>query len=295
MGENTKIAWCDHTFNGWEGCTKVSAGCQHCYAETRNKRFDGGNWGKGAPRRRTSASNWKQPLKWNRIFACGKCGVCGQPGNRIGKPCECGNALGFERPRVFSASLSDWLDDEVPIEWLKDLMGVIHDTPNLDWLLLTKRPQNYLPRTRAALALCTGWSKREADDAFYMPENAWIGVSVENQKTADERIPELLKIPARIRFLSVEPMLERIAFPPVSPGINWMIFGGESGANARPCDIGWIRDGIERCRKEGIKPFVKQLGSNSVLDNSPRIKWFDKKGGDPDEWTPDLRVREFPA
>src|SRR5438309_1214907 len=117
MGENTSIAWCNHTFNPWEGCTKVSAGCAHCYAETRNHRFGADNWGKGKPRRRTSDANWKLPYKWNAQAE--------KHGTRL---------------RVFCASLADWLDDEVPVEWLANLLKLIHQTPNLEWLMLTKRP-----------------------------------------------------------------------------------------------------------------------------------------------------------
>lgn len=150
MSANSHIEWTDHTFNPWEGCTKWSPGCKNCYAETRNKRFAGGkNWGKGAPRRRTSAANWKQPLRWNRdagtgrFLECPKCGLRGNP------PTVCPTAgcstfaseMDTARPRVFCASLADWLDDEVPVEWLADLLSLIHATPNLDWLLLSKRPE----------------------------------------------------------------------------------------------------------------------------------------------------------
>ena len=129
MVENTKIEWAHHTFNPWEGCTKVGPGCDHCYAERRNNRFHGGNWGPGAPRRRTSPANWAKPRRWNRQAA------------------ELGT-----RYRVFCASLVDWLDNEVAVDWLADLLNLIRCTPHLDWLLLSKRIGNWEPRLRAVLA-----------------------------------------------------------------------------------------------------------------------------------------------
>lgn len=301
--ENSHIQWTDHTFNPWEGCTKVSPGCAHCYAEARNQRFAGGaNWGKGAPRRRTSASNWKEPLKWNKAVVEGrKSKVESQ-----------------RRPRVFCASLADWLDDEVPIEWLADLLKVIHDTPNLDWQLLTKRPENWrkrmddavnhLWRAEECLApdyFAWAWAWFQAEE---IPANIWLGTTVEDQPRADERIPELLKIPARVRFLSVEPMLEAIIFRRNLHEYNlelvdWAIFGGESGPKARPCNIEWIRNGVRQCRQASVPVFVKQLGAcptvTKAYPGQPMPDDFrtftHTKGGDPAEWPEDLRVREFPA
>jgi protein gp37 len=123
MSENSKIEWTDHTFNPWEGCQKVSPGCDHCYAETRNARFAGGtaiNWGPGAPRRRTSPANWRKPPQWNKTHA------------------EFFAAHG-RRQRVFCASLADVFDNAVDEQWRADLFALIRATPNLDWLLLTKR------------------------------------------------------------------------------------------------------------------------------------------------------------
>src|SRR4051812_20814147 len=178
MGEDTKIQWCDHTFNPWEGCTKVSPGCAHCYAEAQNHRWGKDNWGNGKPRRLTSEANWKQPLKWNE-----------QP--------MIWDGIKHRRARVFCASLADWLDDEVPIEWLARLLKLIHDTPNLDWLLLTKRPENWAKRIAMVWdgffrempvnAMVYGWHQKG-----FAPHNVWIGTTIEDQKRADERIPELL-------------------------------------------------------------------------------------------------------
>lgn len=260
--KNSAIEWTDHTFNPWEGCTKVSPGCAHCYAEARNRRFAGGaNWGPGAPRRRTSAQNWKQPLRWNAEA---------EEDQRL----SYGQA---PRPRVFCASLADWLDDDVPIEWLADLLNVIRQAPHLDWLLLTKRPQNWRGRITAAMqfarvnrridlqAMLAGWLLEIA------PENVWIGGTAEDQERADERIPLLLEIPARVRFLSCEPLLGpvdlRVAEDPHGvlqrnfvPGIQWVICGGESGAGARPMHPDWARSLRDQCASAAVPFFFKQWG-----------------------------------
>jgi protein gp37 len=152
MAQNSNIEWTDHTFNAWIGCTKVSPGCANCYAEARDQRFAGGaHWGKGAPRQRTSAANWKQPLRWNRQAVAQQVELDNRR-KAIGAPLDvCWIA---RRPRVFCASLADWLDAEVPIEWLADLLSLIHATPFLDWQLLTKRPENWKARIEAAADSC---------------------------------------------------------------------------------------------------------------------------------------------
>ncbi len=318
MSAQTKIEWATHTFNPWEGCTKVSPGCAHCYAETRNHRFGMDNWGKGKPRRRTSNANWRKPLKWNE--------EAGVEGPMRQWP------VGF-RPRVFP-SLCDWLD-EVPIEWLADFLKLIHDTPNLDWLLLTKRPENFFQRLIEASLHLGGWRDGQmmdipiarTDDAglkFAMdwskelitPANVWIGTSIEDQQRADERIPKLLDIPARLRFLSVEPLLGPVclrmrdrrgigetgaSYGPGPIGFQWVIVGGESGPGARLCDGEWIRSIIAQCKAASVPCFVKQLGAHSGVtwshgpgQGSP-LPIKHSKGGDPAEWPEALRVREFPA
>jgi protein gp37 len=264
--KNSHIEWCDHTFNPWEGCTKVSPGCAHCYAEARNRRFSAGaNWGPGAPRRRTSIHNWNEPQRWNTAAAPFFYG-----GDR---PKREADAFGWRphKPRVFCASLADWLDEEVPIEWLADLLELIGKTQNLDWLLLTKRPQNWSERMHAAFrAGFDGdeWVSQWLDGE--LPLNVWIGTTVEDQKRADERIPELLKIPARVRFLSCEPLLEKVDLSNHSPSrehgawakgdINWIICGGESGPNARPMHPAWARSLRDQCAAAGVAFFFKQWG-----------------------------------
>jgi protein gp37 len=496
MAENSKIEWTDHTFNPWIGCTKVSPGCANCYAEVstpvRTARAKGHElWGEGSPRQRTSEANWKQPLKWNRdagrkfdswntfrdtLWATDE------------KLIENGHQP-FQRPRVFCASLSDWLDNEVPIEWLADLLKLIHDTPNLDWLLLTKRPENYWIRVPQAMrlirkledervvemdvrntpekieaileypdylisntgrifgtgsALClfcggnvegsakkkycsekcrtdahyhgdrftsvpalmspdesedgyqrvtlvrdgirrrelvhrlvlkqfkgnppseaaegrhrngnpklnhianlewgeatNNWDDRKRhgnrlsyfkltdheafeirtsplDDAELsarygvsstqirnikegrqwaeiptLPENCWVGVTVEDQKRADERIPELLKIPARLRFLSVEPQLEEIQLNLTKPvpihddefgdqheyyevnrGIHWCIVGGESGPKRRPFKCDWARSIKAQCEEAGVGYFFKQVDKVQPIPADLMIREF---------------------
>jgi protein gp37 len=289
MSENSKIEWTDHTFNPWIGCTHKSPGCVNCYAEARDERFaKGQHWGKGAPRQRTTEANWKLPLKWNH-------------------QAEWDLAQAFSRrPRVFCASLADWLDDEVPIEWLAVLLELIRLTPNLDWLLLTKRPENWKSRMTAVLRLKEDEGRALADHIWLLdwisgesaPANVWMGTSVEDQKRADERIPLLLGIPAGIHFLSCEPLIGPLLLGEwiprnLCPRIDWAIIGGESGPGARICDVRWVRALVNQFRYASVACFVKQLGATSIEENAAMVLG-DRKGGDPSEWPEDLRVREFP-
>lgn len=275
MSENTKIEWADHTFNPWEGCTKVGPGCDHCYAETRNARYGGGiapNWGPGAPRRRTSAANWRKPLSWDRQAA------------REGK-----------RYRVFCASLADVFENAIDPAWRADLFELIRATPNLDWLLLTKRIGNAVK-----MLPWTG-------EAEQWP-HVWIGATVVNQAEADRDIPKLLEVPAALRFLSMEPLLgpvdltdlcDGVAWRDVpeeywiegfdtddSPpalrldalagekiqrfgdyvekcnGIDWVIVGGESGPGARPIHPAWVRSLRDQCDAASVPFLFKQWGEH---------------------------------
>jgi protein gp37 len=312
MGENTNIEWCDHSWSPWRGCTKVSEGCAHCYAETLSKRNPAvlGEWGKGKPR--VKAKNWNDPVKWDRDARLRS--ELNLEGSRTG------------RPTVFP-SLCDPFDEEVPIEWLADFLQLIHDTPHLDWLLLTKRPELWATRLRQVIALPDGADRTLAIAWFNgtPPANVWLGTSVENQKWADQRIPELLKIPAKVRFLSVEPLLGPIntAWFIGRDGwtdglgvdhVHWVIVGGESGPGARPCNVEWVRAIVRQCRAAGVPCFVKQLGAFVTSDNVNMDDWPDDtvlaghgegfaaarailnhpKGGDPAEWPDGLLVREFP-
>lgn len=254
MAENSKIEWTDHTFNPWIGCTKISPeGCKNCYAEALVQRF-GDDF---AVRRRTSAANWKLPLKWNARAA------------REGR-----------RYRVFCASLADVFDNEAPVQWRRDLFDLIEATPHLDWQLLTKRIGN-------ARRL---YGDAYLDSARPWPANVWLGATVVNQAEADRDIPKLLAVPARVRFLSIEPMVGPINLmwpetlwpngparccsghecgcqgQPIDPwlfyGIDWVIVGGESGRgqDIRPMHPQWVRDLRDQCDTAGVKFLFKQWG-----------------------------------
>lgn len=205
MGANSKIEWCDHTHNRWMGCTKKSEGCANCYAEAMmDKRYGKVKWGPGGMRVRTSAQTWKQPLRWNKETwrECVQCGYRGKVGpGETYYLCRCGSReTKPTRQRVFCGSLMDVGDDHPSIlrEWIEDLVRMIEQTPNLDWLLLTKRPgELYM-----VFGMFWGFEP--------WPENVWVGVSVEDQETANIRIPLLQSIPAAVKFLSCEPLLDHI-------------------------------------------------------------------------------------
>jgi protein gp37 len=242
--QNSKIEWTDHTFNPWWGCQRVSPGCEHCYAETLAKRYGHNVWGpaKTTERRRMSDNYWKQPVKWN------------EAARQAGK-----------RARVFCASMADVFEDHPEVrQWRDWLMTLISNTAWLDWLLLTKRPENVL---RLA----------PFDWRYGFPPNVWIGTSVEDQRRADERIPVLLQIPARVRFLSCEPLLGPVVlrdawrYPmfakddlryqrPDGRGVDWVIVGGESGHGARPMHPDWARALRDQCTEVGVNFFFKQWG-----------------------------------
>jgi protein gp37 len=273
MGENSKIQWTHHTFNPWWGCVKVSPGCQHCYAETFSKRTGHKVWGVDAPRRFFGPKHWREPLDWQAEA----------------------DAMGETR-RVFCASMADVFEDRPDLVADRErLFGLMHLTPMLDWLLLTKRPENVI---------------RLVPDSG-MPDNAWIGTTVENQQQAELRIPHLLAIPAAVHFLSVEPMLGPIDLSGVKfrygvfdvlsgfgtvtrgavgqsvpnatcPRVDWVICGGESGAGARPMAEEWARSLKEQCAYAGVPFFMKQMGG------------VRNKRGELEDLPEDLRVREFP-
>jgi protein gp37 len=302
MSENSSIEWTDHTFNPWIGCTKVSPGCAHCYAETQDnfRKWTPEGWGKGKPRRRTAEANWNQVRKWNRDAERRR--VMELHSVPAGQPHK------WQRPRVFCASLADWLDDEVPIEWLKDLLCLIAECPALDFQLLTKRPENFRSRIEA---VAHGWESSCQLAVWWArgiePPNVWLGTTCEDQARADLRIPHLLKIPARVRFLSCEPLLGPVNLPlgshrfcpecrgtfsygdngpgirgnsefiecdqaPAS-GIHWVIAGGESGPGARPMHPDWALALRDQCQAAGVPFLFKQWGefqpglSQSILDD----------------------------
>lgn len=277
MAENSKIEWTTHTFNPWMGCTKVSPACQHCYAERdMDKRLGKVAWGPNGTRVKTTPAYWDKPLKWNR---------------------DAGKTPGV-RPRVFCASLADVFEDwQGPIvdhngkeltnatietagpnakpltmdDLRRDLFELIDATPNLDWLLLTKRPEN-IQRMVPEAAF-------RADDSKYWSRyraNVWLGVSVENQEQADKRIPLLTGCSdlSSTLFLSCEPLLGAVSSFDINDPewtteqfeksyeveINWVIAGGESGPNARPSHPDWFRSLRDQCEAAGVPFLFKQWG-----------------------------------
>ena len=344
MGETTKIQWTHHTFNPWIGCAKVAPGCEHCYAEAdMDKRRGRVKWGVNGTRSVTSDAYWRQPIRWNK-----------QAESEGG------------RRRVFCASLADVFEDREELTlWRSGLFDVIDETPNLDWLLLTKRPENIqrmwpqIPRNKEPLYVGN-------IDQPPWRHNVWLGTSISDQATGDKAIPKLLKCRdlSPVLFLSADPLLGPVDMTPYIGGrsyrcqcgfhqteneliftggdtysctkcrerceigatIDWVIIGGESGPQARPCDIGWVTDLVRQCRQAGVAPFVKQLGPkpywngnhpecNQTLprqhtpeqkaefiealgeyfDHIHALPVLDKKGGDMNEWPESLRVREFPS
>lgn len=253
MSQNSKIEWTDHTFNPWWGCAKVSPACKNCYAERLADRFGKGEWTPGGDRPPASEATWATPLKWNRDAA--SAGV---------------------RARVFCASMADVFEDRADLDPLRErLWSLIAATPYLDWLLLTKRPD-----------VMARWAETHP-----WPVNAWAGATVEDQRRADERIPVLLRVPARVRFLSCEPLLgalrlfwDQDATDPriavgntisthatgteptddydisAESGIHWVIAGGESGPGARPSHPDWLRSLRDQCAAADVPFHFKQWG-----------------------------------
>ena len=317
-GRVSKIEWTDQTWNPVTGCTKVSPGCAHCYAEGVAHRF------------------WK-----GRAFT----DVRMHP-DRLGAP------LRWRKPRrVFVNSMSDLFHEDVPDEFIDRVFGAMALCPAMVFQVLTKRTErmrDYMagdPRDRALNAaqeqvygLSRGLSRRVVARFTETPawplNNVWLGVSVEDQARADERIPLLLETPAAVRFLSCEPLLGPVDLNNVreddtpfgkrpigwgmvlyddaeAASIDWVIVGGESGPNARPCDVTWIREIRDQCKAADVPVFVKQLGARpmSPCDSFGQSQrevtrpcggsgWLhspkDRKGGDWSEWPHDLRVRQYP-
>ncbi len=282
MAKNSKIEWTTHTFNPWRGCAKVSEGCRNCYAARDAKRNPAihGVWGPNGTRVVASESMWSQPLKWDRAAA----------------------AIG-DRLKIFVASYADVFEDwsgvmqdhrGVVLPHAMDdvrarLFGLIGRTPNLDWLLLTKRPENISPMMRvishgADPDLGSVWDELGPTGRL---SNVWVGTTVENQEQAAKRVPELLRVPAAVRFLSCEPLLGPVDLSrwlPESCGcgggplvndakcpdcgeragmqrsIDWVIVGGESGPAARPMHPDWARSLRDQCVAEEVPFFFKQWG-----------------------------------
>lgn len=270
MAENCKVAWCHNSFNAWWGCTHSGDECLSCYAETFAKRV-GVGWGNESRRRFFGEKHNQEPLKWNARAE--KTGI---------------------RERVFCGSMMDVMEllppshpdaAQMDIERGK-LWKLIEATPHLDWLLLTKRPQNYMrlfPKE---------WLSS-------IPRNVWMGTTAGNQDGVDRRLQWLATaaevIKPSVTFASCEPLLGPITLGQFSP--SWLIVGGESHANprkARPFNAAWAQSLIGQCRDRGIVPFFKQFGSNPVDANDFPMCFKHRKGEDPNEWPVWAQVQEFP-
>lgn len=303
MAETSGIAWTRSTFNPWIGCTKVGPGCDHCYAEVLDsrRRWDDGktHWGAGVPRYRTKASSWNPVKVWNKLAGIEReTGVLSA--QHIGK---------WHRPGfwpVFCASLADVFDNEVHPDWRSDLFDLIGATPNLSWLLVTKRIGN-------VASMAFNWMSKG------FPNNVRILITVVNQEEADRDVQKLLELDCK-NGISYEPSLGPVDWTKlhmkgavyldglrgqwdgvITEGrfprrIEWIIGGGESnqgGTNAREHNIEWQRSVIKCCAAAGVPYFGKQLGSN-VVDKNGGYWLKSRTGSDMSEWPLDLQVREFP-
>ena len=256
--ENSGIAWTDHTFNPWIGCTKVGPGCQLCYAEDLATRRLGVEWGPGKARRRTKPQNWSKVRKWHREAE--KAGV---------------------RPWVFVASLADVFDNEVDPAWRADLFALVDECRNLNFIFVTKRIGNGMQML----------------PPFFARDYPHVGVvaTVVTQAECDRDAPKLRALKdmglARWIGLSIEPQIEKIA--PKVQGIDWIITAGESdqgGQKARDYDVNWVTPLLAYCIENEAALFVKQFGSAYARANG----FCDKAGADPMEWLRELRIQQMP-
>jgi protein gp37 len=323
---DTSIQWTDKTWNPVRGCSLVSPGCRSCYAMKQAHRFNG----PGLPYEGLTKIVNGKPV-WT--------------GEARPVPEKLTEPLSWRKPqRVFVNSMSDLFHKDVPDEFIDRVFAVMKATPRHTYQILTKRPERMLaymdPNTRgshlkvsmacdsspelmratveaaklAAYATDDPLGYRDRGDfACVWPlPNVWLGVSVEDQARADERIPLLLQTPAAVRFLSCEPLLEpvnleanRMGIRPWHDepwvGVDWVIVGGESGPGSRPFQVEWGKSIVDQCQAAGVPVFVKQLGSRPVTDLGVKdgsVAFWpqkDRKGGDPSEWPDGLNVRQFPV
>jgi protein gp37 len=330
MAATSSIEWTDTTWNPVSGCTRASAGCDNCYAVTMTHRLEAMGQAKYSG---LTVLNAKGGRHFN--------GVVRTHDDSLAIP------LKWRKPRrVFVNSMSDLFHKDVPFDFIDKVFAVMALTPQHTYQILTKRPERmaeYFTRddrhNQIELA-AEVVGPRRGDPAmggkhWFRPlpfHNVWLGTSVENQQAADERIPHLLKCPAAVRFLSMEPLLgatnligpwqkaQRTSdYTTATANIHWVIVGGESGPKARPMNVEWARSIVRQCKAAGVPVFVKQMGARIELANDKASEWGrggdvlgweaeiphyqgeleiarleDSKGGDPAEWPEDMRVREFP-
>jgi protein gp37 len=245
LSRTTRIEWADHAHARHFGCTKVSRGCDNCYAESWTRRFKKAGWGPHAERIRAKAATLRRPIAWNR------------KAERAGKPAF-----------VFCSHESDVFDNQAPDAWRAEFWRLIEATPHLVWLLLTKRPQNVMRMIPPA------WRSG-------LPRNVWIGTSAEGQAEAEQRLPVLCRIPAVRRFVSAEPLLEAVDLSPWLDRIDWVIAGAESGPRhkARPMDLDWVRNLRDQCVATDVAFFFKQDARDGVKIPTPELdgrRWTER-------------------
>ena len=248
MADTTAISWTDHTFNPWWGCTKIAPGCDNCYAAAFDKRAGGNYFNAHIKPRRTLPSNWYKVLKWND-WAFDE----------------------SRRHRVFCGSMMDWCDKDAPVDALDDLWQLIRDTPMLDWQLLTKRA------TLIKRCLPDDWGEGYP--------NVWLGVTVEDKPYGYPRIDALRQLPAKVRFISAEPILEGGMDDIYLAGIHWAIIGGESGVGYREMKKEWATDLLDSCEEQDVPVWFKQWGGNSrdkggcLIYGREHKEWPDRHNG----------------
>ncbi|MGH7131002.1 MAG: DUF5131 family protein [Phycisphaerales bacterium] len=381
----SKIEWTECTWNPLVGCTPVSPGCLNCYAATMARRLEAMGRPEYAPREEPltaaelrgahAAVGGGKLYEHERVKEVRIAEVKGGRAVFTGEvrlvPERLAEPLRWKKPRMcFVNSMSDLFHESVPFEYIDKVFAVMKVTPHVTYQVLTKRPARmaeYLTHWPNGMdrghhialqlnargdALRTGEAGDGTGPRVQLPlPNVWLGASVEDQPRADERIPHLLKCPAAVLFLSVEPLLGKvdltpflralagvklcrhcgyrtnrderwcpnsdIANVPLVPdsGIDWVIVGGESGGQARGCDMVWVRSIVKQCKAAGVPCFVKQLGAKpyakckdcTCVDTEVRynrlpfslgcdsaLRLNDRKGGDMAEWPADLWVREWP-
>lgn len=300
---DTTIQWTDKTWNPTTGCTKVSQGCKHCYAERVAHRL----WARQYPSNPDGSARTFTDIRLHE--------------DRLDQPSH------WKKPtRVFVDSMSDLFHEAIPFDFIDRVFSIMALVPQHTYQILTKRPERALaylsdrdrfPKVEDAadpeLKRLVGFGQF-LSTRWPLP-NVWLGTSVEDQTTADIRVPILLKTPAAVRFLSCEPLLGPLDLNrrellcadwrrrlTIGTYIDWVIVGGESGTAARPFALDWARDLLAQCRDTQTACFIKQLGARPVIiSNAPKtigaqviLNLKDSHGGNMDEWPLDLRVREFP-
>lgn len=331
---DTSIEWTDATWNPVRGCSRVSPGCDNCYAMRFAHRFS--NPGSGTC---TRGEEYKAAGRYHGLTTIRR-GKVDWSGRVRLVPEMLDAPLRWRKPRrIFVNSMSDLFHESLSDEAIAAVFGVMAAAPQHTFQVLTKRAKRMrewfewfergngrqdsadvaitaalgVPELNAYVTRNdldvddepSAWDELIEDPPDWPLRNVWLGVSAEDQERADERIPHLLETPAAVRFVSAEPLLGPVDFASFLPfeghpgGIDWLIVGGESGHGARLCDVAWIRDIVRQCRRAGVSCFVKQLGArpdfhDDVLPHTKFSRLLDRKGGAIEEWPHDLQVRQWP-